>query len=208
MENKCNLNLLLLNTQMVNFYFFNINCVKCCYKLNFFVLLHFFRKKRNVVATSYLLENQSCAICKWLKTGETEVLIPWSCSLWRGINTTDKRHEPRSWRLRKCWVGCCFSIPLSPIPGHFQNWKEHAAPFSAPEAGSVANSCSILSVTSWGAGVNIPIVHMCVHVLYTQPTPDGATVCSAHWFKPTCLPKALFCQAKQKKVKLSILRNT
>lgn len=64
MENKCNLNLLLLNTQMVNFYFFNINCVKCCYKLNFFVLLHFFRKKRNVVATSYLLENQSCAICK------------------------------------------------------------------------------------------------------------------------------------------------
>lgn len=44
MENKCNLSLLLLNTQMVNFYFFNTNCVKCCYKLNFFVLLHFFRE--------------------------------------------------------------------------------------------------------------------------------------------------------------------
>lgn len=74
MENKCNLNLLLLNTQMVNFYFFNTNCVKCCYKLNFFVLLHFFRKK-NVVARSYSLENQPCAICKCSGTRETGVLI-------------------------------------------------------------------------------------------------------------------------------------
>lgn len=73
MENKCNLNLLLLNTQMVNFYFFNTNCVKCCYE--FFLCCYTFLGKENVVATRYSLENRSCAICKCSETRETDDLI-------------------------------------------------------------------------------------------------------------------------------------
>lgn len=99
------------------------------------------------------------------------------------------------------------SIPVSPVPGHFQNWKEHTTLFRCTWRWKYCQQLTrpfSREVGGCGRSVDISAAHTSVSPLYLEPVADWDTICSACFIKLYGLSKALFCQVKEKKVELTV----